>query len=88
MNLEISKMLTISTAHITEETDKLLRDGEVDVCCFSLDDFGWLILSFGPDKDIPEDLQACLTFANRHGCDWLRMDCDAPVVEGLVVYDW
>lgn len=88
MNLEITKMLTISTAHISEETNQLLLDEEVDVTCFGLDEYGWLILSYGPEENLPEDLAACLKFADDHGCAWLRLDSDGMIVDGLEVFDW
>lgn len=87
MELEITKMLTISTAHITEETNRLLCDGEVEAAYYALDG-GWLVLSYGPDDSVPKDLEACLALAEENGCEWLRLDRDGQIVDGLEVFDW
>lgn len=88
--MEISKMLTISTAHITERTGKLLDEEILGLCVYKKLDYGWFIhLLDDLDKiEIPEDLRKCLSLAQSLGCEWLCLDCDGEVLDFLDVYEW
>ena len=98
--MEITRMLTISTAHISKETADLLAGEfpmqivpawEMSVGIYSKEDFGWYIYTSPLDRidpSMPEDLAACLRLAHKHDCEVLCLDCDGEVVEGLPVYDW
>ena len=96
-SLEICKMLTISTAHIKEETAKILEDHsssliDYDLVIYDKDEFGWWIHL--PDEDykelhnVPDDLKVCLNLAVENGCEWLCLDCDGEVVDCLPTYEW
>lgn len=92
--MEISKMLTLSTAHITKETAEAL-DNEVFAGCpylvvYQKDDYGWFV--YLPSKiekiDIPHDLKKCMLFAKDLGCDWLCLDANGEVLKYLHIYNW
>jgi hypothetical protein len=99
-NPEICKMLTLSTAHVSQETAALL-DGrqthyvaEVPVT-FAKGDYGWFVHVPDPRDSDPEeeqnwapDLAACIAFARGLGCDWLCLDRDGETVGDLPTYEW
>ena len=91
-DLEICKMLTISTGHISRATADRLTEGDDDLpWVLAWSDYGWLVLAHdiaGDDHDFPEDLQRCMDFAWSHGCDWVRLDCDGDKLDELPVFDW
>ena len=92
--MEITKMLTLSTAHITKDTAKLLEvepnTDEMQLCVYNKADFGWFIYvnDFLEDRGIPDDLYKCLELAKENDCNWLCLDCDGDVVDELEVYEW
>lgn len=96
--MDITHVLTISTAHITRQTADLLVDADSDVwawpCCVSVYDkaeYGWWIFAAGANvraKTMPKDLVDCIRLATRHNCDWLCLDCDGEIVPELPQYDW
>ena len=69
----ISRVLTISTAHIDGETADRIYISE-----------SWK----KPKTGFPQGLAACIDLAVRNDCNWLCLDQDAEEVEGLPVYDW
>lgn len=94
---EISKVLTLSTAHITEKTAELL-DKEPDsnylgLCVYPKSEYGYYIeigeyLDQSLKNHIPEDLFIVLAFANSMDCSILCLDCDAVECPFLPTYDW
>ena len=93
--MEISRMLTISTAHITESTAKELENFGPPIpdwlCWLSVytkSDYGWWIFVDDSEPTTPSDLAACLRLARRHNCEWLCLDCDGEIVDELPTYDW
>jgi hypothetical protein len=38
--------------------------------------------------DAPDDLAVVLRYASERRVDWLMLDCDGDVAEGLPTYDW
>ena len=92
---EIAKMLTISTAHIREETaDELDSENgfHFGLAVYEKGEFGWFIHIGNVDEDMlkkmPEDLSDCIRFAMKHGCEWLCLDCDAEKEDELETYVW
>ena len=91
--MEISKMLTISTAHISEETARLLDiepdNDNMQLTVYNKADFGWFVYvsEYFEDCDIPDDLRKCLELAKENNCTWLCLDCDAEIVDGLDFYE-
>lgn len=102
MKLEISKMLTISVAHICEDTwDKLNKICTEDytgdawgLAIYPKSDFGWWIYVpseeswSGISSEAPEDLMQLLHFAKSVDCGILCLDCDGPEIEGFSTFDW
>jgi len=95
--MEIDKMLTVSTAHISIETNNwLIREcnpsSATDITAYMKDDVGFFV--YVPDlsqfivQNIPEDLVKCMKLAYENGCSWLCLDCDGSEVEGLEVFNW
>jgi len=96
-DLEIHKMLVISTGHVSKETAKLLEgeafeDSHELPLTFTWGDYGWLIYAQADPQEpegFPADLQACMDFSKKHGCQWLRLDCDGEPADGLKYFgDW
>jgi len=95
--MEISKMLTLSTAHITRETAEALGSPPSDhthewlewFSYYDKADYGWWIPTNSAElKQLPPDLAACIRFAKSNGCDWLCLDCDGPIENCLPTYEW
>lgn len=88
--MEISKCLTISTAHITEDTSLKIKHKCIELPIYDKAEYGWWICAADVDiKDnIPSDLLACIKLAHHNGCEWLCIDCDGEVLDCLPVYNW
>lgn len=99
---DICKMITISSAHITEETAKALDKEPVTnkygLSVYNKSDYGWFIylpenIRKSDDKEsseeetLPKDLKACIKFADNKECEWLCIDFDGPEVD-LPIYEW
>lgn len=85
---EICKMMTISTEHLPKRffwADGLDNSEWEGVVVF---EFEHGAILFVPDNDEPIDVPAELLtiqrFARTHGCNWVKIDADGPVTEGLV----
>ena len=99
---ELEKVLTISTAHITEATSELLDANEArDTVSYTKDEYGWLVYvpeamaptpgnneGEDPSENRPMDLHACMLFACKLGCTWLMLDRDAEQIDELTTYEW
>lgn len=101
-NLEIRKVLGLSTGHVTEKTCNLLnREPEENNLCLSVYPFeyGYFVfiggLQIECDKivyddapmDLPKDLEDCIKLALKNSCEWLQLDCDAGETELLQTYE-
>lgn len=92
--MEICKMLTISTAHISFDTMRHLQDDDTGVIAYpkELDGvrYGYVILADGSEEyldEAPDDLRACIELALDNDCAWLVIDCDGEVLNELPVYN-
>jgi hypothetical protein len=101
--MEITKILTVSIAHITKETakfiDKVCKDNKLSNLIVynksaKYDDceeqYGWFIYCNVdlPDLKVPEDLLKVMCFARDNDCNWLCLDRDAEVIDDLEEYVW
>lgn len=98
--LDIEKMLTLSTAHITEETSGKLETepntDDMSLCVYEKAEYGFFIYIdenvirriADNDNAIPEDLRACLKLAIDNDCKVLCLDCDGIEVDELQTYEW
>lgn len=90
--MEITKMLTLSTAHIPESVAKSLEtEPETDNYGLSVYPFTygfWIYVPSEIPSHLPPSLAACLRLAKENGCVWLQLDQDAEPLDILPVYDW
>lgn len=91
--MDITKVLTISMAHITEETcEKLQAESEqndMGLCVYDKAEYGyWIYIGSLDEKNLPEDLRMCMELAQKNDCQWLCLDCDGEEVPELPTYDW
>ena len=99
--MEISKMLTVTTGHITEETADLLNCDELHIITYDKDGYGWFIFldaydinhyynsdDIDDDYYVPEELLKLMKFASDNGCEWLCLDCDGDELDGFETFDW
>jgi hypothetical protein len=95
--MDIAKILTLSTAHVTSETcNEYLPFGN-PLTAYPKGEYGWFIFAGEPDAyhherkvegDVPADLMAALDLARQQGCDWLCLDRDGDETEELPTFDW
>lgn len=95
--LEIDKMLTISSRHVSADTkdllDQAVDDNEEDPMppVYEKQGYGWFV-ACDPDNEetwdnYPADLVQCMKLARNNGCFWLCLDADGPRVETLEFFD-
>jgi hypothetical protein len=90
--LEISKVLTLSTAHIRQLNVRWLEqwskhDSNAPLIVYAKDG-GWFIDTTAWSGYITPELRQLLSLARRHGCAWLVLDKDGPTVDNLPVFKW
>ena len=95
--LEIDKMLTISSRHVSAETKDLLDqaadDNEEDPMpsVYEKQGYGWFVACDSDNEETwdnyPADLVQCMKLARDNGCFWLCLDADGPRVETLEFFD-
>lgn len=88
----ISSMLTISTAHIDNDTAKILTsdpDRLASVSVYAKGDCGWFL--YISEEDIQPETK-CLTdiinYARTVGADVVCLDNDGATISELSTYDW
>lgn len=96
--LEITKMLTLSTAHISYDTatklDAAVSHQQFGACVvYNKDSYGWFIYidsnALAESRNgVPTDLLACIELALAEGCAVLCLDADANEVDELPCYEW
>lgn len=86
MTLEISKMLTLSTGHLTEQAIDYLASLNAPV--YRKDGYGYFVYVHWDFDDPALSLLDSLDFAEEQGCDWVMFDSDGPQVDGLTYYEW
>lgn len=95
--IEISKMITLSTAHISPATrdwlDKESNNITSDLAVYKKDNYGWFIylpesLPYRPLPlfKTPEDLFRCMQVAIDMKCSVLCLDCDVSPLPYLEKY--
>ncbi|MCM3716287.1 hypothetical protein M3202_19775 [Alkalihalobacillus oceani] len=89
--MEISKMLTLSTIHLSLESLKLLNLGETDMISYEKEGYGWFIY-LGDEyfhniiEELPQDIKRLAEVARENDCLWICLDGDGPVMDNLDVY--
>ena len=93
-------MLDVSSIHITHATARFLADSNFfdndDLTVQPWFDSGWI--SCVPDIEDTEiatlaltehrSLAAVLLHAQKLGCDYVKLDQDGEVIDGLETYNW
>ena len=95
--LEIDKMLTISSRHVSADTKDLLDqaadDNEEDPMpsVYEKQGYGWFVACDSDNEETwdnyPADLVQCMKLARDNGCFWLCLDAAGPRVETLEFFD-
>lgn len=93
--MEIARMWTLSTAHITEKTDRWLtkqvKEPTEGLCVYKKtggyfiyvpDDFDY------EEMNLPEDIETIIAFAIGCEVDWISLDSDGPIENGFKTYEW
>ena len=96
--MEITKMLTISNGHVSDETwQKLAREASAEfgvilpMAVYAKSEYGFFICCEICDhRDdielVPDDLLLCMELAHENGCTWLCLDDDGEIVPELPFY--
>lgn len=92
-SMDIAKVLTISTAHIPESVAKMLGDeprtNQLGLSVYPYEYGFWIYVpSYEVERTFPEPLDLCMRFAKENSCEWLRLDCDAELLENFPIFDW
>ena len=85
-NLEIARMLTVSTGHI--KTIDILNDLEATEATMISDDGIILYIGDCTWKKFTPELEQFVKLCRENDCDYLRFDCDGPEVKGITIYTW
>lgn len=101
VKLDISKMLTVSSAHVSEETfealsiDELLNEIMLPIYTKNTPDNGsnfglyiYLDQTCLAQGKIPNDLKPLIELALKNKCDVICLDSDGPELENLPLYNW
>lgn len=96
--LDITKVLNLSTAHITKNTAETLgrcalSNDYIPLCSvYEKGEYGWYVYIDSNDPNlIPNelsDIRDCIIFALKHNITCICFDRDADTVVGLPVYNW
>lgn len=97
--LDIVKMLTVSTCHVTKKTfDALYQDGITNKIglpvygkstCDNKINYGLYVYLDNAEKaNIPEDLAPLIKLAQDNGCAILCLDSDGMVLDDTEIFDW
>ena len=88
--MEIDRMLTLSTAHICQDTAEKMESHLLDLTIYEKGKYGWFIYvePETAEKKIPQDLSVVLKIAEKAGCVWICLDCDGAKIENLPVFEW
>jgi hypothetical protein len=87
------RVLELSTAHISPETGGLLGHNPCSNQRIDDSTYGWWVHVHHDDVvegefGYPDDLKHVLAIARGKGCQWLRLDEDADVVDDIPTFDW
>jgi len=88
--MTILKMLDISTAHVSKETNDKLEKDDVNGALYVIPHhYGYFVyVPEDSEPETPKDLQALFDFAKSKNCSWIKLDCDAVEYKELPTYNW
>jgi len=100
MSLEIEKVLTLSTAHMTHADSEYLESleckSEPRPFLFANYDYGYVVrapslkheefeIAF---EDTSQEFRDVINFAAKEGCRWVCFDQDGPIIDDLPEFAW
>lgn len=91
---EIQRVLVLSTGHIREQDERFLRnhDGAYYIIPYEYGYFVWVPSELENLEDamgeVPPKIGELIKLAFEENCQWLRLDSDGMIVEGLEEFDW
>lgn len=90
--MNISKLLTLSTAHLKPVTmDFLVLESIKGYYGLSVytNEYGFFVYVDAEEepKNIPCDLSDCLQLAKENDCEWIKFDRDEVPIDNLKVYE-
>jgi len=91
--LPIVKMMDLSTAHITKETDAYLQEQALadvgpESIVYAKGRWGYIVHIGEDTASLPDDLASLIKLCQSEGCSWLVLDADGPIVDDLPTWDW
>lgn len=94
--LEIQRVLVLSTAHLRKETNDAMEtdtDGPVALVSFDSLTHGYLVYCTDDpgileDPNFPDEIRQAIQFAQEHDCTHLRYDPDAATLDQLPTWEW
>lgn len=99
--IAVRKILVASTAHVSEETrDWLDEQGRLaathkggrrpwPALPIMTGIYGWQFYAQEEfDEALPAEVKALMTFARAEGADWVELDADGDMIEGLPTWEW
>jgi hypothetical protein len=85
-DVEIARMWTLSTAHLRERTCNEWLSSSV---AYPKSEYGWFVpVPHDDEDDCPNELTEIFRQAREKGVRWIMFDCDGPIYDPLVVFDW
>jgi hypothetical protein len=86
----VRRFLDLSTGHLTQQTREQLESNTLQcTVTYQADPYGWWVY-VTQDDDIlagfPQELADVIRYARKHGCEWIKLDCEALELEGLPWY--
>jgi len=96
-DLEISKVLTLCTSHITKgDNDLMIAKPMAGPVVYYDFEYGWWIyVNKNPQpvknfvgRGLSGALPTLLEFARAHDCQWIKLDRDADPIDALPTYEW
>lgn len=90
--LPITKVLELSTQHISEVTAGLLNTSMISgISVYHKEEYGWFIYVSPEEEEneqIPDDLNEVLKFSRSNDCSWIMLDRDYDTIKELPTFEW
>lgn len=92
--LEISRVFTMSTIHISEATLKSIEHGDLKdaLVVYPKSEYGFFVYvgeeNIDDDSILPEDLSSVVQFARQSECSIICIDRDGPEYDFFKIYDY
>lgn len=91
MIYSVSKMLDVSTGHLSKEDHMRLKYREPELPVYELDEYGWLVYVGEINEnweEFSEDFNKIIVEAKKQGCEYVRFDRDVIIYKSFKVFDW